>query len=51
MSTKGWKTARVAIARHIATVAYCILRDQRPYHADPRDLADGDRRERSRKEL
>ena len=40
---KGWKTARVAIARHIATVAYHVLRDQRPYRADPRDVIHGNR--------
>ena len=47
---KGWKTARVAIARHIATVAYSVLRERRPYRADPHALADDARKDRDRKD-
>ena len=28
---KGWKTARMAIARHMARIAYSVLRDGRDY--------------------
>lgn len=31
---KGWKTARIAIARHIAVIAYHLLRERRAYQAD-----------------
>jgi len=30
-SAKGWKTARVAIARHVAGAVYAVLREDRPY--------------------
>lgn len=30
---KGWKTARTAIARHVAIVAYHLLDERRPYRA------------------
>jgi transposase len=32
---KGWKTARLAIARHVATIVYHVLREQRDYQPLP----------------
>ena len=31
---KDWKTARIAIARHIATITFHLLRDRRPYEPE-----------------
>jgi transposase len=33
--SKGWKTARLAIARHVAVVVYHILKERRPYREEP----------------
>ena len=33
--SKGWKTARLAIARHVAIVVYHLLKEQRPYQETP----------------
>ena len=33
--SKGWKTARLAIARHVAIVAYRLLKEGRPYEDRP----------------
>jgi transposase len=32
---KGWKTARMAIARHVATIVYGLLRQRRDYQPTP----------------
>ena len=32
---KGWKTARLAVARHVALVAYHLLQERRPYQPGP----------------
>lgn len=32
---KGWKTARLAVARHIAIVVYHLLKERRPYRPGP----------------
>ena len=32
---KGWATARMAIARHVALVAYHVLKERRPYQTTP----------------
>ena len=33
--SKGWKTARLAIARHVATVVYHLLKERRAYRESP----------------
>jgi transposase len=37
----GWKTARLAIARHVARIAYHLLKEQRPYRPEPLSKAAG----------
>jgi len=41
---KGWKTARLAIARHIALVVYHLLKERRPYRAEAPPAAAADPR-------
>jgi transposase len=38
--SKGWKTARLAIARHVAIVAYHLLKEERPYQETPAQVAE-----------
>ena len=41
---KGWKTARVAIARHVAGTVYAVLRERRAYRMTPSGPDKPDRR-------